>query len=243
MNIVLCENYDEISLKAAELIKEQLVRKPDSVLGFATGSTPVGTYKKLVEMFNSGEVDFKKVTSFNLDEYYPISNLNEQSYHYFMNENLFKYINIPKDRIHIPNGEAEDPAEECASYERQIADAGGIDLQILGIGRNGHIGFNEPAENLCQMTHLTALSDDTISANARFFENEILVPTHALTMGISTIFNARKIILLASGSSKHNAIKTLFSDDISTNNPASMLKLHPDVTIICDYEAYNENSV
>lgn len=240
MKIVLCENYDEISLKAAELIKEQLLRKPDSVLGFATGSTPVGTYKKLIEMFNNGEIDFKDVTSFNLDEYYPISNINEHSYHYFMNENLFKYINIPKDRIHILNGEADDPTEECDSYERQIAQAGGIDLQILGIGRNGHIGFNEPAQNLCQTTHLTALTDDTINANARFFESESLVPTYALTMGISTIFNAKKIILLASGNSKCNAIKTLFSDDISTNNPASVLKLHPDVTVICDYAAYDE---
>lgn len=240
MKVVICKNYDEVSAKAAEIFKEQINRKPDSVLGLATGSTPIGMYECLVEMYNKGEVDFSGITTFNLDEYYPIAQNDEQSYHSFMNTNLFGKINIESSRIHIPNGETTDPAAECAEYESLIEEHGGVDLQILGIGRNGHIGFNEPGMRLNTKTHITALSTDTIEANARFFESSEMVPTHAITMGISTIMSSKKIILLASGQSKHNAIKELLSTDITTGNPATMLKMHPDFTLICDREAYSD---
>ena len=240
MKVIICQNYDEVSAKAAEIFKEQINSKPDCVLGLATGSTPIGMYSCLVDMYNKKEVDFSKVTTFNLDEYYPISVDDEQSYHTFMNTNLFSKINIDPSRIHIPNGETSDPIAECESYERDIAEHGGVDLQILGIGRNGHIGFNEPGMRLNTKTHITALTTDTIEANARFFESSSMVPTHALTMGISTIMSSKKIILLATGRSKHNAVKELLSTDITTDNPATMLKMHPDFTLICDREAYSD---
>ena len=238
MKLVLCKNYEEISKKAAELIAEQINAKPDSVLGLATGVTPVGTYSRLIEMYKNNEVDFKDVVSFNLDEYYPISRENPQSYYSFMKENFFNKININPENTHIPNGEAENPEEECTAYENEIEKYGGIDLQILGIGRNGHIGFNEPSDVLNSTTHLTSLTEDTIEANSHFFEDRSKVPAYALTMGMATIFKAKKILLLATRSSKLNAIKTLMSDDITTTTPATMLKMHPDVTIICDYDAY-----
>lgn len=194
-------------------------------------------------MYKKGELDMSGVTSFNLDEYYTISNDSDQSYHYFMERQLFGRVNIAKDKINMLSGEAEDPSEECKRYEKRIEEAGGIDLQILGIGRNGHIGFNEPYTDLEAKTHLTELSPDTIEANSRFFENVNLVQIHALTMGIFTIFKSKKIILLANGRSKLNAIRKLFSEHTTTKSPATMLKLHPDVTIICDYEAYSEASI
>ena len=240
MNVIICKNYEEVSEKAAEIFKEQINSKPDSVLGLATGSTPEGMYSRLVDMYNNGEVDFSRVTTFNLDEYYPIAQSDEQSYHTFMNKNLFSKINVAPSRIHIPNGETTDPAEECSSYEEAIKECDGVDLQILGIGRNGHIGFNEPGMRLNTKTHITALTQDTIDANARFFESSDMVPTHALTMGISTIMASKKIILLATGSAKHNAVKELLSTDITTDNPATMLKMHPDFTLICDRAAYSD---
>lgn len=240
MNVIICKNYEEVSEKAAEIFKEQINSKPDSVLGLATGSTPEGMYSRLVDMYNNGEVDFSRVTTFNLDEYYPIAQSDEQSYHTFMNKNLFSKINVAPSRIHIPNGETTDPAEECSSYEEAIKECDGVDLQILGIGRNGHIGFNEPGMRLNTKTHITALTADTIEANTRFFENSSKVPTHALTMGISTIMSSKKIILLATGRAKHNAVKELLSSDITTDSPATMLKMHPDFTLICDREAYSD---
>lgn len=243
MKLIVCESYEKMSEKAAEMIREQVLKKPDSVIGFATGSTPVGIYNRLADMYDKSELDMSGITSFNLDEYYPISNDSDKSYHYFMEQNLFSRVNISRDKINMLSGEAEDPLEECRRYEKRIEEAGGIDLQILGIGRNGHIGFNEPDKDLEANTHLTELSSDTIEANSRFFENKSLVPTHALTMGISTIFRSKKIILLANGRSKLNAIRELFSDHITTESPATMLKLHHDVTIICDYEAYSETSI
>ena len=240
MKVIVCDSYEEMSLKAAEMIKEQINSKPDSILGLATGSTPIGTYQCLVDMYKKGEVDFSRVTTFNLDEYYPIKKEAPQSYHYFMNENLFSYVNIDPSRIHIPNGETDDPHAECAQYEKSVHESGGVDIQILGIGRNGHIGFNEPDMSLDAKTHLTALTEDTINANSRFFENEEEVPKHALTMGMSTILSSKKIILLANGRSKHNAISELLTTSITTGNPSTFLKVHPDVTIICDYEAYTD---
>lgn len=239
MRFIVCENYDEMSYQAARIVESQMVLKPDSILGLATGSTPIGLYKNLIELYKKGELDFSKITSFNLDEYYPISGDNDQSYKYFMNEQLFNHINIDKSKTHIPNGEAENPEEECANYDALIAEHGGVDLQILGIGNNGHIGFNEPDENLICGTHITGLTESTIQANSRFFDKIEDVPTKALTMGIASILKSKKILLLASGKGKHPVISQLLNDNITTNNPATMLKLHPDVVIICDKEAYN----
>ena len=240
MKIIVCENYDEMSLKGAEIVKEQVNSKPDCILGLATGSTPVGLYTCLAEMNKKGDVDFSKVTSFNLDEYYPISPENDQSYRYFMNENLFSKINIDITKTHVPNGMAEDPEKACKEYDESILAAGGIDLQILGIGQNGHIAFNEPADELYEGTHLTGLTESTIKANARFFEKEEDVPTKAVTMGIASIMRARKIIILANGPAKQEIVEKLINGGITTNIPASILKVHPDVTLICDRAACPE---
>ncbi len=243
MKVIVCKNYEEMSIEAAAILKEQITQKPDSVLGFATGSTPIGVYKRLIEMYERKEIDFKDIKSFNLDEYYPIAPNDPQSYHYFMEENLFNHINIDRNNTHIPDGQTKDPESECDNYEKAIAEHGGVDLQILGIGRNGHIGFNEPGQLLNAKTHLTALTEDTIDANSRFFEDSSLVPTHAITMGIATILSSKKIVLLASGRSKRNVVNLLLSNDITTGNPGSMLKVHHDVTLICDEEAYTEKYI
>lgn len=240
MKFIVCNNYEEISAKAAEIIAEIVKAKPDCVLGLATGSTPVGTYKELIAKNKKGEISFRNTVSYNLDEYYPISPDNDQSYRYFMNENLFNHIDIPMENTHLLNGEAKDPDAECKAYDEAIKNAGGIDIQILGIGRNGHIAFNEPDEALIAPTHKTGLTADTIDANSRFFESADLVPKYALTMGMASIFGARKIILLANGASKAQAVKELRNDEIKTSNPSTLLKLHPDVTIICDKEAFGE---
>ena len=240
MNFIVCNNYEEISAKAAEIIAELVKSKPNCILGLATGSTPVGTYKELISKNKNGEISFKNTISYNLDEYYPISPENNQSYRYFMNENLFNHIDIPMENTHLLNGEAKDPDAECKAYDEAIKNAGGIDIQILGIGRNGHIAFNEPDEALIAPTHKTGLTADTIDANSRFFESTDLVPKFALTMGMASIFAARKIILLANSASKAQAISELRSDKITTSNPSTLLKLHPDVTIICDKEAFGE---
>lgn len=240
MRVILCDNYEMVSEEAARIVESQIVLKPDCVLGLATGSTPVGMYKILADKYKNGDLDFSKVKTFNLDEYYPISRKNNQSYYYFMNENLFDYVNVPKENIHIPNGEVEDPEKECEEYERLIEENGGIDLQILGIGQNGHIGFNEPDTSLESKTHVTELTESTIKANSRFFSSVDEVPTKALTMGIATILKSRKIILMACGEEKSEALAELLTDDIKTDNPATMLKVHPDVVIICDKAAYSK---
>ena len=240
MKIIVCENYDEMSLRGAEIVKEQVNSKPDCILGLATGSTPVGLYTCLAEMNKKGDVDFSKVTSFNLDEYYPISPENDQSYRYFMNQNLFSKINIDIAKTHVPNGMAEDSEKACREYDESILAAGGIDLQILGIGQNGHIAFNEPDDELYEGTHLTSLTESTIKANARFFEKEEDVPTKAVTMGIASIMRAKKIIILANGPAKREIVEKLINGGITTNIPASILKVHPDVTLICDRDACPE---
>ena len=239
MRIILCDNYDEMSKKAAKIVASQMILKPDSVLGLATGSTPIGMYNELIKMYQKGELDFSEVRTFNLDEYYPIKKSNNQSYDYFMRENLFSKINIKNENINIPDGEAEDPEAECVDYEKKIKSSGGIDLQILGIGRNGHIGFNEPDATLNSFTHLTNLTESTIRANSRFFDSYDEVPKQALTMGISTILTAKKIVLLASGASKRKVVAELTGGGINTNIPATMLKTHPDVVLICDRESYS----
>lgn len=238
IKVIVCENYEEISKKSAEIVAKQINEKADSILGLATGSTPVGMYKELIEMNKSGKLDFSKVGSFNLDEYYPIKHSDDQSYYYFMNDNLFAHINIDIANTNIPNGEAEDADAECERYEKLIDESAGIDLQILGIGHNGHIGFNEPDEKLITKTHLTALTEDTIMANSRFFASADEVPTAAITMGMETIMKAKKIILLASGKNKSDAVSMLTDNYIDTSCPATLLKLHPDVTLICDKDAF-----
>ncbi len=237
MKLIVCNDYDEVSKKAAEIVAELVKSKPDCVLGLPTGSTPIGTYKNLSAMYKNGELDFSKVKSVNLDEYYPISPENDQSYRYFMNTNLFNNINIDKDNTHVPNGSAKDTDVECENYEKMIDSLGGIDLQLLGIGRNGHIGFNEPGDFLYPLTHLTGLTADTINANARFFASEDDVPKHALTMGMGTILNARRILFIATGKEKKNAVKKMLEGKIDTSCPASLLCIHKDVTIICDKAA------
>ncbi|MBR6633661.1 MAG: glucosamine-6-phosphate deaminase [Clostridia bacterium] len=239
MRIIVCKDYEKMSDEAAKIVAAQLTLKPDSILGLATGSTPIGMYQRLIDMNKAGEIDFSKVKSFNLDEYYPIKADNNQSYRYFMNENLFNHVNIDINNTRVPNGEASDPVEEGKSYDAAIDAAGGIDLQILGIGRNGHIGFNEPDENLIMGTHRTMLTQDTIEANSRLFNSIDEVPTQAITMGMVSILKSKMIVLLANGKNKHEAVKKLLDDTITTSNPATFLKTHPNVVIICDEECYN----
>ncbi len=239
LKIIVCENYEEMSRQAAKIVSSQLIVKPNSILGLATGSTPIGLYQNLIQMNKKGEIDFSEVKTFNLDEYYPIKKSNDQSYDYFMNEQLFSKVNIDKKNIDIPNGEADDPVIECERYENELSKIGGVDLQVLGIGQNGHIAFNEPDENLVAVTHLTDLTQNTIEANARFFESADDVPKKALTMGMGSILKAKKIIILANGANKAKAVSELLNDNINTSNPATMLKVHQDVTLICDKEAFS----
>jgi len=234
------ENYENMSLAAASIIVGEVNAKMPSVIGFATGGTPVGTYKELIKMNKNNEADFSNMLTFNLDEYYPISKDNDQSYYYFMYDNLFNHINVNKRNVHLPNGEAADIAEECKTYESLVSGIGPADLQILGIGLNGHIGFNEPAENLSACTHHVTLDESTIKANARFFASEADVPRHAVTMGIGTIMAAKKILLIANGKGKAEILKQAFFGPLTTNVPASLLQLHPNVIVCLDTEAAEE---
>ncbi len=239
MKLYVCKNYDEMSAKAADVVASVITLKPDCVLGLATGSTPVGMYKRLAEMNKAGKLDFAGVKTYNLDEYYPIKASDPQSYRYFMNKNLFNNINIDIDNTHVLNGEAPDTDAECAAYDKAIEAAGGIDIQVLGIGNNGHIGFNEPADELVSGTHVQGLTESTIEANSRFFNSADEVPKHALTMGMAPIMKAKRIIILISGKGKHAALKEMLSGAITTKNPATILNLHSDVTVVCDEDAYN----
>lgn len=238
MRVTVCKNYDEVSKKASEMVAAKIILKPSCVLGLATGSTPVGMYKKLIEMNKNGKIDFSNVKTINLDEYYPMQPGNEQSYRYFMNNNLFDHINIDKKNTFVPNGMAKDIEKECAEYDARI-DEFGIDIQILGIGQNGHIGFNEPDSALCAATHITGLTENTIEANSRFFDSADEVPKKAITMGMASILKAKTIVLLASGKAKHKAVKSLLDAKITTDVPATLLKVHSDVVLICDEDAYN----
>lgn len=239
MRVIICEDYEEMSVQAADLIEHQMTNKHNSVLGLATGSTPIGTYKILTERNRAGAIDFSDVTTINLDEYYPIKPTNPQSYRYFMNEQLFSKVNININRTFVPNGSATDPDAECKAYEERIDSFGGTDIQLLGIGVNGHIGFNEPDSSLCAFTHLTDLTPSTIEVNSRFFESEDDVPRKAITMGIGSIFKAKQIILLASGASKAKAVAKVLEGGIDTSCPATLLNLHPNVVLICDKAAYS----
>ncbi len=237
MKIIICKNYDEMSSAAAKLVAEQLNAKPNSVLGLATGSTPEGMYADLIEMYKSNAVSFAAATSVNLDEYYPIEPTNDQSYRYFMNDKLFDHVDIDKEKTFVPNGMAKDPDNEGLRYEALIEQLGGVDLQILGIGRNGHIGFNEPDTKLIPTTHVTDLTAGTIEANSRFFASEADVPRRALTMGIGSILKAKKIVIMASGAEKKAAVMRMLEGLIDTACPATLLNLHADVTLICTKDA------
>ena len=235
MKKIVCDNYEDMSCEAADIFAAQLKKKPDSILGLATGSTPLGLYAELVKRYDAGEIDFSKARSFNLDEYYPISNKHPQSYNYFMHDNLFSKVNFASSRL--PNGETDDPHGECARYDTEIEAAGGIDLQLLGIGINGHVGFNEPAASYSLPTYLVELTESTLNANSRFFTGGDPQPTSALTMGFNAIFGAKSILLLISGEAKASIAKRLFEGLIHTDVPASLLLLHPNVTVILDKAA------
>ena len=235
MKKIVCDSYEDLSRAAADIVSSQIRRKPDSVLGLATGSTPLGLYAELVKLHNAGEIDFSMARSFNLDEYYPIKKSHPQSYNFYMHEHLFSKVNFASTRL--PDGDASDPHDECARYDDEIESSGGIDLQLLGIGINGHIGFNEPSESYSISTCLTVLTESTLTANSRFFAGAEIQPTSAITMGFGAIFGAKRILLLASGANKAPIVKRLFEGKIHTSVPACLLLLHPDVTVLLDREA------
>lgn len=240
MIILKAKDYKDLSRKAANIISAQVILKPDCVLGLATGSSPIGTYEQLIEWYQKGDLDFSKVRTVNLDEYKGLSRENEQSYYYFMKENLFKHINIDLHNTNIPNGMAEDDTIECDRYNEVITSLGGIDLQLLGLGNNGHIGFNEPDQAFDLNTHLVALQESTIQANSRLFDNPSEVPRFAYTVGIKTIMHAKKILLVVSGESKADIVKTAFYGAVTPSVPASILQMHPDVTLVADEGALSK---
>ena len=238
MKIIRAKDYYDMSRKAANIISAQVIMKPNCVLGLATGGTPVGTYEKLVERYNEGDLDFSEVTSVNLDEYRGLPKEHPQSYWYFMNENLFSKVNIDPAKTNLPDGTNLDTAAECARYNGIIHKLGGIDLQLLGIGPNGHIGFNEPGEAFELETHCIDLAPTTIEANKRFFDgNENLVPKQAYTMGIKTIMQARKVLVVANGKAKAQAVKDAVTGPVTPACPGSILQLHPDCILVADEEA------
>lgn len=240
MRIIEAKNYEDLSKKAAEIIAAQVTLKPNAVLGLATGSTPVGTYKNLIKKYEEGELDFSQVTSVNLDEYKGLSGDHDQSYRYFMNHNLFDHVNIRKECTYVPDGLEEDSDKAARDYDQIIADQGGIDLQLLGLGHNGHIGFNEPADEFPKGTHVVDLTESTIQANKRFFESEADVPRQAYTMGIGTIMSAKKILVVVSGEDKAEILNKVINGPITPQVPASILQLHPDVTIVADEAALSK---
>jgi len=237
MKVIQAADYDDMSRKAANLISAQIIMKPRCVLGLATGSTPVGVYRQLTEWYRKGDLDFSEVTTFNLDEYRGLERSHPQSYYYFMKEHLFSKVNIVAGRTNIPDGMAQNPEFACKDYNDRIERAGGIDLQLLGIGHNGHIGFNEPGTAFEAMTHLVELTESTLQANRRFFSSEEEMPRQAYTMGIKNIMLAKKIIILASGRDKAAILKEAMEGSISPKVQASILQLHNDATVVADREA------
>lgn len=237
MNVIKVKDYDEMSEKATEFMVDRINSLENPVLGLATGSTPEGLYQRIIEKHQQDEVSFKNVTTFNLDEYVGLEQNDSNSYYNFMNEKLFSQVDIAADRVHIPNGVAADLEKECMEHERAIEQAGGIDVQVLGIGGNGHIGFNEPGTSFDSKTHIVDLDESTIQANARFFHSIEEVPTQAISMGIETIMNSKEILLLVSGEAKADATAKLLHGDISEDFPASILKKHENVTVIVDEAA------
>lgn len=240
MRIIETKDYTDMSRKAANLIAAQVTMKPDCVLGLATGSSPIGTYDRLVEMYEQGDLDFSGISTVNLDEYKGLNRENDQSYYYFMHEHLFDRVNIDAARTNVPNGMEPDSEKECAGYEELIASLGGVDLQLLGLGHNGHIGFNEPAEVFDKTTHCVDLTESTIEANKRFFASADDVPRQAYTMGIGTIMRAKKVLLVVSGEEKADIVAKAFFGDVTPEVPASILQMHPDVTIVADTAALSK---
>lgn len=232
MRLITTETYESMSRHAANIISAQVIIKPESVLGLATGSSPLGTYKQLIEWYNKGDIDFSSVTSVNLDEYVGLDSKNEQSYRYYMNHNFFNHINISINNTFVPNGCAVDLAGEGQRYDEHIANLGGIDLQLLGIGLDGHIGFNEPDKYFVKSTHVVDLHESTIKANSRFFTNEDEVPKKAITMGMVSIMQAKNILLIANGKAKWDILEKAFYGPITPEIPASILQLHPNITVI-----------
>ena len=237
MRIYECADYRAMSRQAANIISAQVIMKPECVLGLATGSTPIGVYDQLVEWYKKKDLSFLRVRSVNLDEYRGLSSTHEQSYRYFMQTHLFDRVDIQPENTHVPNGLVADPDAECARYDQVIQDLGGIDLQLLGMGRNGHIGFNEPSDVFVMGTHLVNLTESTIEANKRFFASEADVPRQALTMGIMHIMQAKKILVVVSGEDKAEAVAKAFTGPVTPQVPASILQIHPDVVLVGDKAA------
>ncbi|MDE7444875.1 MAG: glucosamine-6-phosphate deaminase [Lachnospiraceae bacterium] len=237
MKIIKAKDYKDMSRKAANIISAQIIMKPHCVLGLATGSTPIGTYDQLVEWYNKGDLDFSEVTTVNLDEYKGLTRENEQSYYYFMNDKLFSRVNINKERTFLPDGMEPDSDKACKDYNEIIASVGGVDLQLLGLGHNGHIGFNEPGMAFEAETHCVNLTESTMKANQRFFASMDEVPKQAYTMGIKTIMQAKKILIVISGEDKAQIVKEAFFGPITPKVQASVLQLHNDVIIVADEAA------
>lgn len=240
MRIYECADYSAMSRQAANIISAQVILEPQCVLGLATGSTPIGTYEQLVEWYKKGDLSFAGVRSVNLDEYRGLSAEHDQSYRYFMQTHLFDHVDIRRENTNVPNGMAEDPAAECARYDQIIRDLGGIDLQLLGMGHNGHIGFNEPTDYFPLGTHLVDLTQSTIEANKRFFASEADVPRQALTMGVGSIMSAKSVLVVVSGTDKAAIVRSAFRGPITPQVPASILQLHPHVTLVGDRAALTE---
>ena len=237
MVIYKAKDYQDMSRKAANIISAQIIMKPNCVLGLATGSTPIGTYDQLVEWYNKGDLDFSEVTTVNLDEYKGLPRTNDQSYYYFMHQHLFDRVNIDPERTNVPNGMEPDAEKECGRYEELIRSLGGVDLQLLGLGHNGHIGFNEPGEAFEKETHCVDLTESTIEANKRFFASADDVPKQAYTMGIKTIMQAKKILIVVNGENKADIVERAFFGPVTPEVPASILQLHNDVTLVGDEAA------
>ena len=237
MRIYRAKDYEEMSRRAAGIVSAQIIMKPDCVLGLATGSTPIGLYKQLIEWYRNGDLDFSAVRTVNLDEYKGISRENDQSYYYFMHQHLFDRVNIDPERTNVPNGMEPDAEKECGRYEELIRSLGGVDLQLLGLGHNGHIGFNEPGEAFEKETHCVDLTESTIEANKRFFASADDVPKQAYTMGIKTIMQAKKILIVVNGENKADIVERAFFGPVTPEVPASILQLHNDVTLVGDEAA------
>ena len=237
MKIYKAKDYKDMSRKAANIISAQVIMKPNCVLGLATGSTPIGTYDQLVEWYNKGDLDFSEVTTVNLDEYKGLPRTNDQSYYYFMHQHLFDRVNIDPERTNVPNGMEPDAEKECGRYEELIRSLGGVDLQLLGLGHNGHIGFNEPGEAFEKETHCVDLTESTIEANKRFFASADDVPKQAYTMGSKTIMQAKKILIVVNGENKADIVERAFFGPVTPEVPASILQLHNDVTLVGDEAA------
>ena len=237
IKVVRAKNYEEMSRKAAAVIAAQIITKEDSVLGLATGSTPEGLYAELVKAYQNGDLDFAKVRTVNLDEYQGLPREHDQSYYYFMNYHLFQQVNMAADANNLPNGMNEDLQAECERYHGVIESMGGVDLQLLGIGGNGHIGFNEPSDHFEQKTHCVSLAEDTIKANSRFFASEADVPRRAFSMGIGEIMAAKKILIVANGKGKAQAVKDMLTGPVTAQVPASILQFHPNVVLVADEDA------